>query len=103
MNMVEVSIKPGNRKVLTKCYYLTKNYAVTKSLDENNYTYVITYIKLGVKVCACSNKNIAIALCRILNKKFPNPYIDRWKVRDFAVELFIESSVSNFHVRTYNC
>ena len=103
MNMLQVSLKPGYRKALTKCYYFTKNYAVTKSLDEYDYTYGITYIKYGVKVCSCSNKNIAIALCRMLNKKFPNPYIDRWQVKDFVVEFFIESSVSNFHVRSYNC
>lgn len=101
MATLEVSTNHG--KALTKCYYLSKNYAVTKSLDENNYTYAITYIKYGVRVCSCSNKNIAIALCRMLTKKFPNPYIDLWQVKDFVVEFFNQSSVSNFHVRSYNC
>lgn len=103
MNMLEVSIKPSNGKALTKCYYKTRNYAVTKSLDEYDYTYGITYIKYGVKVCSCSNKNIVISLCRILSKKFPNPYIDRWQVRDFIVEFFKERPISTFHIRSYNC
>lgn len=87
---------------LVEALYLTKHFAINKTLDLESYSYTITHIETGKAVVRLSNKLQAIKLCNELNRRCIDIVDNKNFAKEYILNFMYGENVKFFHLAGYN-